>query len=138
MSKDPLFNAVVNKIVETIFVGVEYTDANGNRQEPAIKPIVDKIISELDLESLKLKVQQKIKDQYMDELVTTIVVKLRNGLYEQDYQGKVKFCDFVAKGLEGAITNALTNDQEFKTKINESINLDSFNIEVKVAKKETV
>lgn len=141
MSKDPLFNEVVSKIVQTIFLGVEYDNGNGciMRNPPPIEGIITKIMSELDYEELKARVQKELEDKYMDEVVQTVVSKLKNNLYEKEQFGdKIKFSEFVAKGLESAIAKHLNESEEFKNTLNESVNLDDVEIKVSIAKKERV
>jgi len=143
MSTDALFNEVVSKMVETIFTGFEMTNENGCalRTPPTIERIYDKVISQLDFEELKARVQKELEDKHMDAVVQSIVNKLKNNLYEKVGYGddsKVKFSDFVSKGLEAAITKHLNESEEFKATLNESVNLDDVEIKVSIAKKERV
>lgn len=141
MSKDVLFNEVVSKIVQAIFMGIEYDNGNGciMRNPAPIEGIIGKIMSELDYDELKARVQKELEDKYMDEVVKTVVSKLKNNLYEKEQFGdKIKFSDFVSKGLESAIEKHLNESEEFKNTLNESINLDDVEIKVSIAKKERV
>ena len=143
MNKDPLFNEVVNKIVETVFLGFTYTDPNNpgftQRSLAPIEGIINKLMNELDFDELKARVQKELEDKYMDEIVNKVVLNIRENICEKEYgKESSKFNNFVTDGLGQAITNALDNSEEFRNQINDTIKLDNVRIEVKVSKKELV
>ena len=108
-------------------MGFEYHDSNNpgytQRQQPPIEGVITKIMSELDFEELKARVQKELEDKYMDEVVNKVVLHLRENICEKEFgRDTGKFANFVTDGLGQAITNALNESDEFKKQLNESIN----------------
>ena len=137
MPKDPLFNEVVNKIVETIFLGFNYTDPNNpgfaQRLPAPIEGVIKKLMDELDFEEVKVRVQKELETKYMDEVVNKVVLNIRENICEKEFgRDTGKFANFVTDGLGQAITNALDSSKEFRNQINDTKKCQKVTIEVKI------